>query len=73
MLFRSKKEDYYVKMAIAWAISKYFVSYNKATIRYLLDNKLDCITHNKAIQKIIESSRVSDIDKIEISNLRRKN
>lgn len=50
---------YYVNMAIAWLISICFVKENEKTIKYLKNNNLDKFTYNKAIQKIIESRRVS--------------
>ena len=56
-------EGYYVKMAVAWAISVCFVKYRKLTIEYLNNSNLDNFTYNKALQKIRESNRVSKEDK----------
>lgn len=67
-----KNNDYYVQMAIAWAISVYFIKNREMTIKYLIKNRLDKFTHNKAIQKIRESSRVSFEDKEYINSLKRK-
>lgn len=55
-----KHEGYYVKMAIAWAISICLVKYYDETLEYLKNSKLDDWTYNKAIQKAIESYRISD-------------
>lgn len=56
-----KHEGYYLKMAVAWAISMCFVKFPENTMRYLKGkNTLDVWTYNKAIQKIIESYRVDD-------------
>lgn len=63
MLDKIKHEGYYVKMAISWAISEAYVKYPKTTMKYLKNNTLDNFTYNKAIQKIIESYRVSEEDK----------
>lgn len=63
-----KKDEYYVKMAVAWLISICYIKYPELTLNYLKDNKLDDFTYNKAIQKIIESTRVSITNK----NLLRK-
>lgn len=57
-------EGYYVKMAIAWGISVCFVQQKEKTLEFIINNKdMDKFTYNKAIQKIIESNRVSDEDK----------
>lgn len=55
---RIKHEGYYVKMAIAWAISVFFVKLPDQTMEYLKENSLDDFTYNKALQKIRESLRV---------------
>lgn len=67
-----ENDDYYVQMAIAWAISVYFVKQRDITIDYLKNNKLDKFTHNKAIQKIRESLRVSAEDKDDVNQLKKK-
>ncbi len=62
--FASINNDaYYVKMAIAWAISMYYIRCKEQTLVYLRDNQLDDFTHRKAIQKIIESRQVSAQEK----------
>ncbi|MBO5245492.1 MAG: DNA alkylation repair protein [Selenomonadales bacterium] len=58
-----RADEYYVKMAIAWAISVYYVKAPEATKRYLREHKLDLWTYRKALTKIIESNRVSEQDK----------
>lgn len=65
-------KDYYVNMAIAWLISIAYIKNKNDTINYLKNNKLDNFTHNKAIQKIKESTRTTLEDKELIKNLRRK-
>ncbi|MGN1142590.1 MAG: DNA alkylation repair protein [Oliverpabstia sp.] len=54
-----QQHDYYVQMAVAWAVSVCFVKYPGETKLYLCSNHLDDFTQNKAIQKIRESNRVS--------------
>ena len=65
------KEDYYVKMAIAWLLSFIYIKYPK----YYLDNinklNIDTWTYNKSIQKIIESNRVSKEDKDYLRTLKK--
>ena len=57
-----KTDDYYVKMANAWLISMCLVKFYDNTYKFLLNNDLDDWTHNKAIQKAIESYRIEDKD-----------
>ena len=66
-----KHDGYYVKMAIAWAISVAFVKFPETTIIYLKNNNLDDWTYNKALQKICESLRVSKETKKIIKAMKR--
>lgn len=66
-------EGYYVKMAIAWAISFCFVKYPEQTILLLKSNNLDDFTYNKALQKITELNRVDQDTKNMIRQMKRKN
>lgn len=68
---RVKKEEYYVKMAIAWTLQVAYVKYKEKTIKYLENNKLDNFTYNKAIQKMIESYRISKEDKERLRKMKR--
>lgn len=63
--------DYYVKMAVAWAVSICFVKFPKETMDYLRDNQLDDETYNKALQKIRESKRVDPDTKITLKAMKR--
>ena len=62
-LCENYKDDYYVKMSIAWLISVCYIKYKGRTLTFLKSGKLDNWTHNKSIQKIIESNRVDEQDK----------
>ena len=62
---------YYEKMAIAWLISVMYVKYKDKTKEFLKNNNLDDFTYNKALQKIIESNRVSKEEKEQIKKLKR--
>lgn len=72
-ILSSSKESkyYYVNMAKAWLISVCYVKFKDKTLNFLLHSKLDTFTYNKAIQKIIESNRVSKIDKEYLKTLKR--
>ena len=65
-----KHEGYYVKMAVAWAISVCLIKYYEDTVEYLKTSKIDNWTYNKAIQKAIESYRISDEKKQELRKMK---
>lgn len=67
-----KSDKYYVEMAIAWLLLVSYIKQKQKTLEYLKNNKLDDFTHNKAIQKILESYRVSKEEKEFIRTLKRK-
>lgn len=64
--------DYYVKMAVAWAVSMCFSPFPEKTLAYLRRCALDDWTYNKALQKIIESRQVDGQTKAAIRAMRRK-
>lgn len=72
LLDRIKHQGYYVKMAVAWAISVCYVKFPEKTLKYLNNNSLDDFTYNKSLQKIIESYRVDNDTKIKIKEMKRK-
>ncbi len=72
ILDKVKKDDYYVKMAVAWAVSICYIKFPQSTMLYLKNNSLDDFTYNKSLQKIAESYRVDDGTKLIIKNMKRK-
>lgn len=66
-----KSSYYYSNMGIAWLISMIYVKYPSETLIFLNNNNLSDFTHNKSIQKIIESTKVSNIDKNNLRKLKR--
>lgn len=56
-------KEYYVKMAIAWFLAESFIKERNLTLDFLERAKIDGWTYNKALQKIVESYRVSEGDK----------
>jgi len=66
-----KHEGYYVRMAVAWAISICLIKYSDETVKYLKNSKIDNWTYNKAIQKAIESYRISDDQKQDLRKLKK--
>ena len=69
-----KNEKYYCKMAVAWAVATAWAKQREKTYVYMQDgnNTLDDWTYNKAVQKMLESYRVSDADKIMLREMKRK-
>ncbi|MDQ0496327.1 MULTISPECIES: DNA alkylation repair protein [Paenibacillus] len=72
LLDQTHREDYYVQMAVAWAISICFIKLPEITMNYLQNSTLDDFTFNKALQKITESYRVDQATKTIIRNMKRK-
>ncbi|WP_455656555.1 DNA alkylation repair protein [Phascolarctobacterium sp.] len=67
-----RHEGYYVKMAVAWALSLCFIKHRDKTMKLFQNNTLDDFTYNKALQKCRESFRVSDGDKALLQSMKRK-
>ena len=71
-LDRIRNDDYYVKMAAAWAVSVCYVKYPEKTYSFLQSCQLDDFTFNKSLQKICESYRIGREDKAIIKAMKRK-
>ncbi|MCI8410908.1 MAG: DNA alkylation repair protein [Clostridia bacterium] len=54
-----KNQEYYVQMAVAWAISVCLIKFYDKTLKYLDICNLDKFTYNKSLQKAIESYRIT--------------
>lgn len=72
LLDQTDRSSYYVKMAVAWAISICYVKLPEITQAYLASSSLDDFTYNKALQKITESYRVDPETKTRIRAMKRK-
>ena len=64
------REDYYVKMMVAWYFATALAKQYDATIPYIQEHKLEPWTHNKAIQKAIESYRITPEQKAYLKTLK---
>lgn len=67
-----KSEEYYVNMAVAWYFSIALVKQYDFAIIYFTEPRLEAWTHNKAIQKAVESRRVDDETKNYLRSLKIK-
>ena len=72
LLNEARHDGYYVKMAVAWAVSVCYVKFPEKTMEYLKNNTLEDFTYNKALQKITESLRVGRDEKELIRSMKRK-
>ena len=60
-LVASKKgDDYYLKMMVAWYFATALAKRYDESVKYIEERRLDEWIHRKAIQKAIESFRVTD-------------
>lgn len=63
-------DEYYVKMAIAWFFATALAKQYALVLPYLERKDLDDWTHNKTIQKCVESNRISIEQKAYLKTLR---
>ncbi len=68
----ARSEEYYVNMMRAWYFATALAKQYEAAFAVIRDGRLDLWTHNKAIQKAVESRRITDGQKTELRALRRK-
>ena len=67
-----RSEEYYVNMMVAWFFATALAKQWDSTIPYIENNRLDKWTHNKTIQKAIESYRITDEQKAYLRTLKIK-
>lgn len=67
-----KSDEYYVNMAVAWALSVAFVKFEEKVYKIIEENRLSAWVHNKTIQKICESNRVDKNTKDALKQLKIK-
>ena len=65
-----KGEDYYIKMMVAWYFATALAKRYDESVIYIEERRLEPWTHRKAIQKAIESFRVSEEHKEYLRTLR---
>ena len=65
-----KSNEYYVNMMIAWYFATALAKQYEFTIPFIENKKLDTWTHNKTIQKAIESYRIALDKKEYLRNLK---
>ena len=68
-----RSEEYYVNMMTAWYFATALAKQYDAVIPYIENRRLDPWTHNKAIQKAIESYRITPAQKEYLRTLKIRN
>lgn len=72
MAAQVKNDDYYISMMIAWYFATALAKVYPEALTYIEERRLDRETHNRAIQKAVESFRVGDEEKAYLKTLKIK-
>ncbi len=67
-----RSEEYYINMMIAWYFATALAKQYEAVLPFIEKRSLDKWTHNKAIQKAVESCRISDDRKAYLRTLKER-
>ncbi len=65
-----RSEEYYVNMMIAWYFATALAKQYESVLPFLEKKRLDDWTHNKAIQKCVESRRITEEQKKYLKTLK---
>lgn len=65
-----RSEEYYIRMMQAWYFATALAKQYDAILPYFTEPRLDRWTHNKAIQKAVESYRITDEQKAYLKTLK---
>lgn len=72
MVAAVRSEEYYINMMTAWYFATALAKQYESILPFIEGNKLDTWTHNKTIQKAIESNRISAEQKNYLKGLKIK-
>lgn len=73
MAARIRSDEYYINMMTAWYFATALAKQYETVLPYLENRRLDPWTHNKTIQKAVESYRITDEQKVYLKELKIKN
>ena len=65
-----RSDEYYINMMIAWYFATALAKQYESALPYIEEQRLDIWTHNKAIQKAVESRRISQEQKAYLKSLK---
>lgn len=72
LVSKVRSEEYYVNMMTAWYFATALAKQYDAVLPFIEEKTLDKWTHNKAIQKAVESRRITDEQKAYLKTLKVK-
>lgn len=70
MVAKIRSEEYYVNMMIAWYFATALAKQYESILPFIEEKRLDDWTHNKAIQKSLESRRITEEQKLYLKSLK---
>ncbi len=70
MVAKVRSDEYYINMMIAWYFATALAKQYDSIIPFIENKKLDVWTHNKAIQKSVESYRITPEQKEYLKSLK---
>ena len=70
LVAKLRSEEYYVNMMIAWYFATALAKQYESILPFIEEKRLDDWTHNKAIQKSMESRRITEEQKLYLKSLK---
>ena len=70
MVAKLRSDEYYVNMMIAWYFATALAKQYETILPFIEEKRLDDWTHNKAIQKSLESRRITEEQKLYLRSLK---
>ena len=72
MVSRVVREEYYIRMMVAWYFATALAKQYHLILPFFTEKRLEVWVHNKALQKAVESQRISGKKKEYLKTLKRK-
>ena len=72
MVAELRSDEYYINMMIAWYFATALAKQYDSVLPFLEKHRLDVWTHNKTIQKSVESYRITPEQKAYLKSIKRK-
>ena len=70
LVAKLRSKEYYVNMMIAWYFATALAKQYESILPFIEEKRLDDWTHNKAIQKSLESRRITEEQKLYLKSLK---
>ncbi len=72
LVTKADSEEYYLSMMVAWYFATALAKQYDSAVKIIEEKRLLPVTHNRAIQKAVESYRISDEKKSYLKQLKNK-